>query len=170
MGFRDITDIFSLQGFSSDAIVIPVFNPQPKSPPRGRRKPKPLKRSPLKRGAKKIRGRTQLVHVRLDADGIAEVLSSCHPASCVNVGAIHEVRAVAVGVIRQRVFQRAAGQCERVVDGVRCKNRPKVLHEWQHRGRQGHQSLENCGAICETCHTLEHPEKQISKLQRYPQK
>lgn len=132
-----------------------------------KRTPKPLKRTPLKRGTSRIRGRVEVVHVVTDELGVVEILGSCHKgiASCVSSGLEHMRRVKAVGSVRRWCFVRSEGVCEKEWIGVRCtrriKERSMHMHEPIHRskGKEGHISRNGSIATCGDCHERDHPEK-----------
>lgn len=51
-----------------------------------------------------------------------------------------------------RVFTRAKGQCEVVLDGARCARRAKDPHHVLKRSQGGEDVMENLIAVCRTCH------------------
>ena len=96
----------------------------------------PLRRSPLRKKAKEHKESApwRRKKVRLDGREMVE--------------------------LRQNVFARAAGQCENEFQGKRCKT-PITwmmfdMHHMQSRGRGGSDTMDNCLAVCWSCHRLHH--------------
>jgi len=88
--------------------------------------------------------------VELGADGqpIKIFKHRWQAARCENVG--EWPRADAVFVIRQQVFKRANGLCERC--GARLTWKTMQMDEKVSKGEGGLVSLDNCWALCYGCH------------------
>jgi len=114
-----------------------------------------------------------IVHVLLDDFGYVEAIKgNCHQKSCIRIDLCHMERRRAVGMLRQRVYERAGGLIgDRLVDGELIDIRPGrcacgcgataswysgEMDERVPRGKGGLMSFDNSQWLTRACHRKKH--------------
>ena len=105
-------------------------------------------------GSEPPESKRKMVLVELDADGVIRVFRTVRTAISSPAWEAGRVarceKAVAVGQIRRRVFERAEYRCERCAECVSWDS--GELNEIRFKGKGGEQSLDNCEVLCHNCH------------------